>query len=83
MEMSDIVDTVEDKNQNAFLTAIDSIITPKIELVFKSINASSGQYATSDMAGSECVKHIGITAPFENVFERNNTLSKRIIRYMC
>ena len=29
MEMGDIVETVEDKNQNAIFTAIDSIITPK------------------------------------------------------
>ena len=41
-EMGNIVDTVEDRIQNAILTALDSIITPKIELAIKSINASSG-----------------------------------------
>ena len=41
-EMGKIVDTVEDRIQNAILTAIDSIITPKIELAIRSINASSG-----------------------------------------
>ena len=30
-EMSNIVDTVEDRIQNAILNAIDSIVTPKIE----------------------------------------------------
>ena len=43
-EMSNIVDTVDDRIQNAILTAIDSIVAPKIELA---INASSGRDATS------------------------------------
>ena len=30
-EMSNIVDTVQDKIQNAILTAIDNIVAPKIE----------------------------------------------------
>ena len=46
-EMSNIVDTVEDKIQNAILTAIDSIVAPKIELAIRSLHASSGQDATS------------------------------------
>ena len=41
-EMSNIVDTVEDRIQNATLTAIDNIVAPKIELAIRSINASSG-----------------------------------------
>ena len=40
-EMVDFVDTVEDSIQNEILTAIDTIITPKIELPIRSINASS------------------------------------------
>ena len=35
-EMSNIVDTVEDMIQNAFLTAIDNIVAPKIELAIRS-----------------------------------------------
>ena len=66
-EMSKIVDTVEDRIQNAILTAIDSIVAPKIELAFRSIKASSGRDATSVTANSERGEHIGITAPFENV----------------
>ena len=31
-EISNIVDTVEDRIQNAILTAIDSIVAPKIDL---------------------------------------------------
>ena len=41
-EMGNFVDTVEDRIQNAILTAIDNIVTPKIELAIRSINASSG-----------------------------------------
>ena len=40
--MGNVVDTVEDRIQNAILTATDSIITPKLELAIRSINASSG-----------------------------------------
>ena len=42
-EMSNVVETVEDRIQNAILTAIDNIVTPKIELAIRSINASSGR----------------------------------------
>ena len=41
-EMSNFADTVEDRIQNAILTAIDSIVGPKIELSNWSLNASSG-----------------------------------------
>ena len=46
-EMSNIIDTVEDRIQNAILTAIDNIVAPKIELAVRSINASSGRDVTS------------------------------------
>ena len=46
-EMNNIVDTVEDRIQNAILTAIDKIFTPKIELAIRSINASSGRDVSS------------------------------------
>ena len=72
--MGNIVDKFEDRIQNAILTAIDTIITPKIELAIRSINASSGRDATSVMASSERGEQIGITAPFENVSEMNNAL---------
>ena len=52
-EMSNIVDTVEDRIQNAILTAIDNIVAPKIELAIRSINASSGRDVTSVTANSE------------------------------
>ena len=58
-EMGNTVDTVEDEIQNALLTAIDSIIIPKIELAIGSINASSRPDATSVMADSESGEHIG------------------------
>ena len=73
-EISNILDTVEDGVQNAILAAIDSIVAPKIEFAIRSINASSGLDATSVTANSERGEHIGITAPFESVSERSNTL---------
>ena len=72
--MINIFDTIEDRIQNAILTAIDSIFAPKIELAIMSMNASSGRDATSVTARSERGEHIGITALFENVSKRNNTL---------
>ena len=73
-EMSNSVDTVENKIQKATLTAIDSSITPKSELTIRSIKMSSGRDAPSVMANSERGKHIGITAPFEKVSQWNKTL---------
>ena len=73
-EMNNIVDTAEDRIQNAILTAIDNIVAPKIELAIRSINASSGRDATSVSANSERREHGGIIASFENASANNNTL---------
>ena len=73
-EMSKIFDTVEDRIQNTILTAIDSIVAPKIELGFKSISTSSGQDANSFTANSERGEHVGINASFENASGNNNVL---------
>ena len=73
-EMSNIVDTVEDRIQNAILTAIENIVAPKIELAIRSINASSGRDVTSVSANSERREHVGINASFENASGNNNTL---------
>ena len=69
--MSNIVDTVEDRIQNAILTAIDNILAPKIELAIRSINASSGRDVTSVTASSERGERVGIDASFENASENN------------
>ena len=71
-EMNNIVDTVEDRIQNANLIAIDNIIAPKIELAIKSVKASSGRDTTSVSANSERREHTGINALFENAPENNN-----------
>ena len=71
-EISNIVDTAEDRIQNAILTAIDNIVAPKSELAIRSINASSGRDVTSVTANSERGEHVGIKAPFENASENNN-----------
>ena len=73
-EMSNIVDTVEDRIQNAILTAIGNIVAPKIELAIRSINASSGRDVTSVSASSERKEHVGINASFVNASGNNNTL---------
>ena len=73
-EMSNIVDTVEDRLQNAILTTIDNIVTPKIELAIRSINASSGRDVTSVSANSERREHVGINASFENASRNDDTL---------
>ena len=73
-EKSNIVDTVEDRIQNAILTAIENKVTPKIELAIRSINASSGRDATSVSANSERRERVGINASFENASKNNDTL---------
>ena len=73
-EMSNIVDTVEVRIQNAILTAIENIVASKIELAIRSINASSARDATSVSASSERREHVGINASFENASGNNNTV---------
>ena len=70
--MSNTVDAVEDRIQNAILTAIDNIVAPKNELAIRSINASSGRDATNVAANSEGREHVGINAFFESASENNN-----------
>ena len=72
-EMNNIVDTVEDRIQNAILTAIDNIVAPKIELAIRSISASSGRDVTSVSVNSERREHAGIKASFENASGNNDT----------
>ena len=72
-EMNNNVDTVEDRIQNATLTAIDNIIAPKIELAIRSINASSRRDASSVSTNSERREHVGINASFENASRNNDT----------
>ena len=73
-EMNNIVDTVEDRIQNAILTAFDNIVAPKIELAIRSINASSGRDVTSVSANSERREQVGINAPFESASRSSDTL---------
>ena len=73
-EMSNIVDTVEDRIQNAILTAIENIVAPKIELAIRSINASSGRDANSVSANSERRERVGVNASLENASRNNDTL---------
>ena len=72
--MSNIVDTVEDRIQNAILTAIDNIVAPKIELAIRSINASSGRNVTSETVNSERGEHVGINNSFGNASGNNKRL---------
>ena len=63
-EMSKIVDTVEDRIQNAILTAIDSFIAPEIKLAIRSIKMSSGRDAISVTANSELGQRSRVIAFF-------------------
>ena len=72
--MSNIVDTVEDRIQNAISTAIDNIVAPEIKLAIRSIIASSGRDATSVTAILEREEHVGINAPFEKASGNSNVL---------
>ena len=71
-ETSNIIDTVEARSQTAILTAINSIVAPKIEWAIRPINASSGRDVTRRVANSELGKHLGINASFENASENSN-----------
>ena len=73
-EMNNIIDTVEDRIQNAILTAIDNIVAPKIELAVRSINASSGRDVTSVSANSERKERVGINASLESASRNNDAL---------
>ena len=73
-EMSNIVDIVEDRIQNAILVAIDNIIAPKIELAIRSINASSGRDVTSVSGNSERRDHERMNTSFGSASENNGTL---------
>ena len=74
-KMNNIVETVEDRIQNAILTAIDNIVAPKIELAIRSIKTSSGRDMTSVSANSERREYAGINAFFKNASENNNKLN--------
>ena len=73
-EMSNTVDSFEDRIQNAILTAIDNIVAPKIELAMRSINASSGPDVTNVTVNSERGELVGIDTFFENASGNNNIL---------
>ena len=74
MEMSNIVDTVEDRIQNAILAANDNIVAPKIELAIRSMKAFSGRDVTSVSANLERREHVRINALFKNASGNNDTL---------
>ena len=73
-ELDSFVHTVEDRIRNAILTTIDKLNPSRIELAVRSLNASPGRDANSVILNSELEDPIGITASFENVSERTNTL---------
>ena len=78
-EMNNFVVMVEDRIQNAILTAVDNIIMPKIELAVRSVNTSSGRDVTSVGANSERGEHVGLNASFENASGSDKTLRASIL----
>ena len=73
-EMSNIVDTVEDRIPNAIMTTIDNIVAPETELAIRSENASSGRDVTSVTSNSERGEHVRINASFEHASGNNKIL---------
>ena len=71
-EMGKNVDTVEDRIQDAILTAIDNNVTLRSKVVVISINSSSGRDAASVTGNSEFEERIWITASAEKLSESNN-----------
>ena len=65
-EMGNFVVIVEDRIQNAILTAIDSKFTPKIELAIRSINASSDEI----LPGSWRSQNVGFHRDFCRSWKR-------------
>ena len=78
-EMGNIVGTVEDRIQNATLTAVDDIFRPKIELVVRMKAASTEQDTFSITANLERGQNLGITAFFQYIFHKNNTFHELIV----
>ena len=78
-EMSNIVDTIEDRIQNAILTAMDNIVAPKTELAIRSKNASSGRDVTGVTANSERWEHAGTNNSFRNASGNNNVQHVSIV----
>ena len=72
--MSNIVDRVEDRIQNAILTAIENNVAPIIEPAIRSIKASSGRDATSVFANSERRERVRVNASLQNASRNNDTL---------
>ena len=77
--MNNNMDTVEDRIQNAILTAIENIVAPKIELAIRSKIASSGRDVTSVSANSERKERVGLNASFENASRNNDTLDVSLV----
>ena len=72
-EMGEINDLVEDRIQNAILTAVDTSVTPRPVSAVRSINAFFGRGVASITAHSEREGHKGNTASFWNVSKKSNT----------
>ena len=69
LEMSNVVEMVENRIQSAILTTVDNFVTPIFESAVRSINASSA----SVTANLEPGKPLVITASFENISNRIKT----------
>ena len=70
--MGKVVDAVENWVQKEILTNIINIITPRVDVALRLMNASSGRGASSVKANSEQEERVVITVSFENESEKNN-----------
>ena len=72
-EMSFIVNTVEDRIQNAISTFVNKIITLGIELAVRLMKASSGRDTANVMPNSGLEEQRVVTTSFEHSAEKKNT----------
>ena len=72
-QTGNFAETVEDRIQSAFSTAMNNFVITRIWSAVRSLNASSGQDVASIVAISERGEQIGITVSFENLSDKNIT----------
>ena len=75
-ETDNVVETFEDRIQNATLAAVENFITLRVESAVRSTNASSGRNAANVAANLERGEQVGITTCFENISDRIDTFHK-------
>ena len=77
--MSNVVDTVENRIQNAILALVNNIITSRIESAVRSMKTSSGRDGASVVVSSGHGKQPGITASLRTYLREMELTRFRIL----